>query len=154
MEEEQLGKTENKNSGLISPYAIQRFVDVPLPPSNNALYGVNRHTGRRYKLKPYKEWIKTASGVCIHQKTMDWPVQPCYKLTWGVVCSYRRDVSNMDKALLDLFKHIGAITDDRYMDEGTYFRMYLPEPREDGYIEFVNISGHWPKTERRITCQK
>lgn len=108
-------------------------VELPLPPSNNALFvqTTNRKTGKplRVKTKEYKVWLAIASPLMVQLKSPDaYPVVCMYLLSGAL--NEARDGANCEKALTDCAVAMGVIPDDclKYVASGHWFYDPGPEP--------------------------
>lgn len=106
---------------------ISIHLELPLPPSVNALYANVPGKGR-VKTKTYREWIRAASnrvfGTSIPERidgsfTAEIDI---FQRTLG------SDLDNRIKACLDFCKRIGAIKDDRYL-VSLKVELFVGEPR-------------------------
>lgn len=92
-------------------------VDLPIPPSTNALYRNVRGRGR-VKTERYCEWIRAASWDFKDQKPR--PVHGPIKIeiAFGRYRDKRRrDIDNRVKGALDGLKDFGVIEDDHLVQE-------------------------------------
>jgi len=87
-------------------------VVVDVPPSSNNLFPAGRD-GRRYMSKQYKKWI-AANGQKLAQLgvVQEYPVRVV--LTVEGHLREGRDISNLEKAIVDTMKKVGVIIDDSW----------------------------------------
>lgn len=105
---------------LVTPRPAASFValDLPLPPSANALF-FNR-TGGRAKTKQYYEWLHDAGWALIQQKPGR--IAGAYQFIAGFErVNKRSDLSNRCKALEDLLVKHGVIEDDSLAESITLY---------------------------------
>lgn len=110
---------------------LRRLVFVlPMPPSVNSLYGVNRDTGQKYLLAEQRQF--RSSVISIVRAAMRAPegrvpaLEGRVELVVGFyqVNRQRQDISNRLKALEDALTHAGAYHDDSQIDRITAERRY------------------------------
>ena len=117
------------------------YAELPLPPSTNNLYR-NVRNGR-VKTEQYLDWEKEAKAVVTFQ--FRWPVaRPKSTTRWTVkvfvyLSSWRRDIDNMMKPLIDLAARTLAL-DDRYLVALEAERFTCPADRERVEIEILEYA--------------
>lgn len=84
-------------------------IELPIPPSVNALYG-QRPGKKRFKSAKYKAW--EASLPDIKPVGIEGPVRICYVLHFPD--NRRRDISNFIKASEDFLVSSGVLVDDNH----------------------------------------
>lgn len=98
-----------------------------LPVSVNACYGTDFKTRRRFKTKPYTDFIKHFEEYCPKER-IEGEIEVEYNFYFPD--KRRRDICNYEKALSDTLVHYGVIEDDsniskmvieRYYDKGKPF---------------------------------
>lgn len=100
---------------------MMRFrISLPLPPSANNLFA-NAAAGGRYPTKEYKQWLRGAGWIVQAEKSKQGiPSEPEQKKPYEVTLVFgmtrQRDIDNGIKAVLDLMKKQGIISDDRWVD--------------------------------------
>ena len=125
------------------------FVNVPVPPSANAL-NWNAPGKGRVSVKEYRRWQRDAGMLVNAAVKEDLPTGP-----WGVQIAARvghhRDIDNLVKPINDLLVKCGIIEDDRYVEEGEYRR--IPEGKEslvpEGHVRIgvYSMLLAWPEFE-------
>jgi Holliday junction resolvase RusA-like endonuclease len=96
-------------------------VEMPSPPSTNALY-----SGRRFKTEAYKAWIRSAGWTVKLQSPGTMPPGRLRVLIEAPL-GPRRDVENL-KAVSDLLVTLGIIADDRLIDDYRVVRVPQDQP--------------------------
>lgn len=90
---------------------------LPYPPSVNRLW---RFSGpRMYRTKVYAEWADEASRILRSQNTpakpIDYPI--AMELAVGRPDKRKRDIDNVNKAVLDLLEAIEVVENDHYIHD-------------------------------------
>jgi crossover junction endodeoxyribonuclease RusA len=104
------------------PLRELRF-ELPLPPSVNALYGVNHRTGQKFLLEDQRRFrsvvISIVRGQMRREEQRAKPLLGRLQLVAQFYFADRRvsDVSNRIKALEDALTHAGAYRDDSQIDD-------------------------------------
>lgn len=90
---------------------------LPLPPSVNALYGVNLATGEKFLTPAQRAFRKDVVGILALSGLAE-PLAGRLELTVELyqVDRRRQDISNRIKALEDALAHAGAFHDDSQVD--------------------------------------
>lgn len=101
-------------------------VDLPLPPSTNALFA-NRKGGGRVKTEAYKAWLNDARWHLITAWRAagkpEWPAKLPMRLSIRLGLTGRtRDASNTIKAIEDVLVKELPVPDDRWNDAGEWLR--------------------------------
>lgn len=104
-------------------------IDMPLPPSANALF-VNLKNGGRAKSAVYKAWIEEARWHVMtawrNAGKPEWPAETPMSIRIEAGLEGRsRDLGNLEKAISDLLVANLPVPDDAYFDR------FLIERRED-----------------------
>lgn len=92
-------------------------LDLPLPPSANVIWRVNRRTGKPYLNPIYTKWKKTALNAMWPQKPAGgWAYFPeAFNVHIALPIKLRIDPDNVWKPLLDfLQKPAGIIANDKH----------------------------------------
>lgn len=93
------------------------ILELPMPPSANALFGT-RKDGRRYTTKKYKDWQIAAGWEYHAQRRRITPIRGPYTIHIVLSAKGRRgDCDNRIKATQDLLVKLGVTPDDRLCDD-------------------------------------
>lgn len=110
------------------PLREMRFT-LPMPPSVNALYGVNHRTGQKFLLDEQRRFrsvvIGLVKGRMLREEQRAKPLLGRVQLVAAFHFADRRrsDVSNRVKALEDALTHAGAYRDDSQIDDLRAYRI-------------------------------
>jgi crossover junction endodeoxyribonuclease RusA len=85
-------------------------IDLALPPSLNRLWRSNR--GRVHRAAPYVSWLRTAGWELLTQRPASLTGNVRITIAAGRPDRRRRDIDNLNKAVLDLLVSHGVIEDD------------------------------------------
>ena len=87
-------------------------VEVPVPPSANNLFPTRKGSSRRYKSPGYKAWQASAHPVLeTLRPPASFPAEVWITLT-GSGVNERRDLANVEKAVVDGLVATGVLPDD------------------------------------------
>jgi len=93
------------------------IITVPLPPSVNQAYATNWKTKRRFKSKPYSDWLAHCEFLVLNQGVVFTPGRVKVEYICGKPDKRRRDLGNLEKPLSDMLVKCGLIEDDCKIDE-------------------------------------
>lgn len=93
-------------------------INLPVPPSANALWRYNRQNGKPYLTDRYKSWKRVADNYYLTQKRDLEPITGRYRLTLTIDMKHkgRSDLDNRVKALSDYLQRVGLIENDKLCD--------------------------------------
>ena len=97
--------------GLVPQHAMT--VDLPAPPSTNALYVMR--DGLRRKTSVYQRWRRDARLLLSGMRRL--PPKTPLGVTIEVAVNRTRDVDNLIKPIQDALQAAGVIHDDRWVDD-------------------------------------
>jgi Holliday junction resolvase RusA-like endonuclease len=98
-------------TAVAEPISIR--LELPLPPSVNALYANVPGKGR-VKTKAYREWIRAASAHVLTQRFNE-RIDGSFSAGIDIFQRAGGDLDGRLKAIFDFCKLVGAIKDDRYL---------------------------------------
>lgn len=91
-------------------------IDLPFPPSVNAVWRSTAQFGRVLKSEEYRSWLKLAGGYWMQQRGKQEikHIDGSYKLeiTLTPPDKRRRDLGNYEKALSDFCQEVGIVNND------------------------------------------
>lgn len=134
-------------------------VEVPIPPSTNALWRAVRNRGPGAKVKvvksaAYRAWTDAAVmllrlGLPVARS----PVAVRVVITGGKGWAAKRDIDNAVKAVLDAVKLAGRVPDDDCERVTDVYAVYLP-PKANGAAARCEVSflpaGHLARLEALV----
>ena len=110
---------------------MSRCLKLPAPPSANRLFVNRKHGQWRAKGREYKAWQEEAMWL-YKQAHKGEPLRlKHYMLEVRARLTWRRDFSNIEKALNDFLQLTGEIEDDRYMVK---LDMELTDQVQEGHV--------------------
>lgn len=109
-----MSNTQSKRRTGRPPHRSAEF-ELPLPPSNNALYA-NARLGGRVKTAQYRNWITDAGWSLKQQGIRHLPGHVGISLVAGTP-DCKRDLDNVLKASADLLTTMRVIEDDSLVTE-------------------------------------
>ena len=115
------------SDGRQSPTYPVKFVDLPVPPSTNQLYG-NAKRGGRVKTEAYRRWLASAGLIVNAAHLARIPDRTPARITIRAHTSRRRDLGNIEKPTSDLMVRMCVLPDDRYLDQIVLVRDGTLEP--------------------------
>lgn len=99
----------NRPKGKTGRPACRTALDLPIPPSTNALWRYGQ--GKVHRSAEYMAWIKQAGWELRLQKPTPIPSPVAIRLKAGLP-DKPRDLDNLAKAALDLLQAHGVVADD------------------------------------------
>ena len=96
------------------------MVNIPAPPSANAMYRILRN-GKRVKTSRYLKW-RNSAGYIMRASLPSQSRKTPLEVTIRAAVSRRRDIDNVCKPTLDALQCCGVIPDDRWVDKLTVER--------------------------------
>ena len=113
---------------------------LPYPPSVNRLWRFAG--GRMYRSKVYNDWAVEAERHIVHQPRVPIFTVPVFlELAVGRPDKRRRDLDNVNKAILDILQHLEVLEDDSlvhhlcsFWDEETVGVRAIIRPIERKYV--------------------
>lgn len=115
------------------------MLTLPYPPTTNNLYR-NAGSKGRVKSEQYKRWLAEAAWLVRQQRPT--PVPGSYSL--AIIADrpdrLRRDLGNIEKAISDLLKHAGVITDDS-LAKSIVLAWSDAEPKKPGGVRVTVVAA-------------
>lgn len=99
-------------------------INLPVPPSVNALYANRKGGGGRFKTKAYRDWIANADAYFLAQRRRLDPefISAPYELEIRIPKATRGDADNRVKAVSDFLVRVQVTPDDRHCQKVTIER--------------------------------
>lgn len=117
-------------------------VEVPVPPSANNLFPTRKGSSRRFKSPGYKAWQAAAHPVLeTLRRPAAFPVEVWLTLA-GSGVNGRRDLANVEKAVVDGLVATGVLPDDCLTYVVGIHLVYRPDGGEQRVaVEFAKGGG-------------
>lgn len=112
-------------------------VTIPLPPSVNHLYRFAVIKGRpiMYVTKKGKDWFEDCAGIVKQQTTPTMPLKgPVIVQVTLYTARMKRDIDNVNKALLDLLTKTNIIEDDQWVMRLEMHKIKVPKVKEEKVV--------------------
>jgi len=126
--------SEGVGAGAGTPTII---LQLPPPPSLNALWSTPPGFRRRVRSPEYSEWILRAGWELRRQVVGCPPIEGSFNATLTVPASSRRDLDNWAKAIFDLCQSCGVVNNDR----GLKYFSVSTAPRSDVLVLLWDLGG-------------
>jgi Holliday junction resolvase RusA-like endonuclease len=121
----------------VEPIRPTIVLQLPVPPSTNALWMHPSGHKRRVRSPAYSAWLQEAGWEARRQLVGVDTIQGAFNASVSVPASSRRDTDNWTKPLFDLCQSVGAVSND----SGLRQYVVMPADRADVLVVLWDLGG-------------